>query len=200
MRNVSGVIGVIYRFFARVLEEGQTWVVFGLVGKLPRSIVSELQYELTSALFAGIGIGLNAALISIITVWLSDLKLGYCTTGWWLSQKFCCAEVSDEGEACTEWRNWGGIEPFRYMAYIFFAVRVFISCSISWSLTLLLIQALFSFSAARLVKSFAPYAAGSGISEIKCIIGGFIINGFLSFSTLAIKSLTLVRRHLHQRG
>jgi hypothetical protein len=23
----------VYRFFARVLEEGQTWVVFGLVGK-----------------------------------------------------------------------------------------------------------------------------------------------------------------------
>ncbi|GHJ89162.1 hypothetical protein NliqN6_5564 [Naganishia liquefaciens] len=151
MHNVSGIIGMVYRFFARMLEEGQTWVVFGLVG---------------------IGIGLNAALISIITVWLSDLKMGYCTTGWWLSQKFCCAEVSEEGEACAEWRNWGGIEPFRYMAYIFFA-------------------ALFSFSAAKLVKSFAPYAAGSGISEIKCIIGGFIINGYLSFWTLAIKSLTL---------
>lgn len=35
MRNVSGVIGMVYRFFARVLEEGQTWVVFGLVGELP---------------------------------------------------------------------------------------------------------------------------------------------------------------------
>lgn len=78
---------------------------------------------LSCAASTGIGIGLNAALISIITVWLSDLKMGYCTTGWWLSQKFCCAEVSGEGEACTEWRNWGGIEPFRYMAYIFFAVR-----------------------------------------------------------------------------
>lgn len=33
MRNVSGVIGIVYRFFARVLEEGQTWVVFGLVGE-----------------------------------------------------------------------------------------------------------------------------------------------------------------------
>jgi hypothetical protein len=33
MHNVSGVIGMVYRFFARVLEEGQTWVVFGLVGK-----------------------------------------------------------------------------------------------------------------------------------------------------------------------
>jgi chloride channel 3/4/5 len=54
------------------------------------------------------------------------------------------------------------------------------------------LQALFSYSAGKLVKSFAPYAAGSGISEIKCILGGFIINGFLSIWTLAIKSLTLV--------
>lgn len=71
---------------------------------------------------AGILIGLNAALISIVTAWLSDMKLGYCSTGWWLSQKFCCAEISAEGAACEEWRSWGGIEPFQYIAYVLFAV------------------------------------------------------------------------------
>lgn len=55
------------------------------------------------------------------------------------------------------------------------------------------LKATFSFSAAYLVKNFAPYAAGSGISEIKCILGGFIINGFLSVETFFIKGLTLVR-------
>jgi len=70
----------------------------------------------------GVGIGISAALMSIMTVWLSDIKMGYCTTGWWLTQKFCCLEISDEGEGCTEWRNWGGVEPFRYFAYILFAV------------------------------------------------------------------------------
>lgn len=34
-------------------------------------------------------------------------------------------------------------------------------------------QIWFSFTAAHIVKGFAPYAAGSGISEIKCILGGF---------------------------
>jgi len=34
-----------------------------------------------------------------------------------------------------------------------------------------------------LVKGIAPYAAGSGISEIKCIIAGFIMKGFLGFAT-----------------
>jgi len=53
-------------------------------------------------------------------------------------------------------------------------------------------QAMFSFSAAFLVRAFAPYAAGSGISEIKCILGGFIIKGFLDVETFFIKGLTLV--------
>lgn len=47
--------------------------------------------------------------------------------------------------------------------------------------------------AAHLVKQLAKYAAGSGISEIKCIIGGFIMKGFLGFWTFFIKSVTLVR-------
>lgn len=49
----------------------------------------------------------------------------------------------------------------------------------------------FAFTAATLVKSFAPYAAGSGISEIKVIIAGFVMKGFLGFWTLIIKSITL---------
>ncbi|EUC66982.1 voltage-gated chloride channel protein, partial [Rhizoctonia solani AG-3 Rhs1AP] len=50
---------------------------------------------------------------------------------------------------------------------------------------------LFSLISAHLVDSFAKYAAGSGISEIKCIIGGFVMKGYLGLSTLMIKSLTL---------
>lgn len=151
LRNMDGLFGHVIRGLLTLAEEGESWVVVTLVG---------------------LGIGFSAAIISILTAWLSDMKLGYCSTGWWLSQKFCCAEISDEGAACEEWRSWGGIEPFKYIAYVLFA-------------------ALFAYSAGKLVKSFAPYAAGSGISEIKCILGGFIINGFLSFTTLAIKSLTL---------
>ncbi|KAI9831724.1 MAG: glycerol ethanol, ferric requiring protein [Phylliscum demangeonii] len=50
---------------------------------------------------------------------------------------------------------------------------------------------MFALIAAVLVKSFAPYAAGSGISEIKCIIAGFVMKGFLGFWTLLIKSIGL---------
>src|SRR5690606_30286910 len=53
------------------------------------------------------------------------------------------------------------------------------------------VQVAFASTAAILVRSFAPYAAGSGISEIKCIIAGFVMKGFLGYWTLLIKSLAL---------
>ncbi|KAL8286159.1 hypothetical protein RQP46_004647 [Phenoliferia psychrophenolica] len=120
-------------------------------------------------------IGLNAALMSIITVWLSDLKLGYCTQGWWLNRKFCCWEMEEllnEAGGCEDWHTWTSFVGIQWLFYVAFA-------------------GLFAFICAFVVKSFAPYAAGSGISEIKCILAGFVINGFLSFSTLVIKSVAL---------
>merc|ERR1712000_160440 len=117
----------------------------------------------------GIAIGMNAALLSIITEWLSDIKLGYCSTGFYLNESFCCW---GEDSGCAEWKRWTGFEPFNYLIYIIFAT-------------------FFAFVAATLVKSFAPYAAGSGISEIKCIIAGFVMKGFLGFWTLVIKSVCL---------
>lgn len=38
----------------------------------------------------GAAIGLNAALLNIITEWLADIKIGYCETGFYLNESFCC--------------------------------------------------------------------------------------------------------------
>lgn len=71
----------------------------------------------------GICIGVNAALISIITEWLSDIKLGYCSDGWWLNQQFCCWEIeSDEEIACPSWHPWSKYTVARWTIYVFFAV------------------------------------------------------------------------------
>ncbi len=50
-------------------ESGQAWIVVTLVGA---------------------AIGLNAAFLNIVTEWLSDIKLGYCTTAFYLNEQFCC--------------------------------------------------------------------------------------------------------------
>ncbi|RWA03512.1 hypothetical protein EKO27_g11593 [Xylaria grammica] len=117
----------------------------------------------------GAAIGLNAAFLNIVTEWLADIKTGHCTTAFYLNENFCCW---GEDNGCSEWHEWAGFEPLNYFIYMLFAT-------------------LFAFTAATLVKSFAPYAAGSGISEIKCIIAGFVMKGFLGFWTLLIKSIAL---------
>ena len=129
-------------------DAGQGWIVVTLIG---------------------IAIGLNAAFLNIVTEWLSDVKLGYCTTAFYLNQSFCCWG-SESG--CPEWHRWSNFWPLNYLLYMLFA-GLFASCS------------------AHLVKSYAPYAAGSGISEIKCIIAGFVMKGFLGFWTLLIKTLAM---------
>ncbi|KAJ6508108.1 Cl-channel protein [Mycena vulgaris] len=137
----------------RALDAGQTWFVVSLVG---------------------VCIGLNAALISIVTEWLSDIKMGYCHDGWWLNQQFCCWEIDDaEGsDGCDSWHPWSTVSVARWFIYVIFA-------------------AMFAFVAAHLVRALAKYAAGSGISEIKCILAGFVMQGFLGFATFFIKSITL---------
>ncbi|KAJ1864140.1 glycerol ethanol, ferric requiring protein, partial [Coemansia sp. RSA 2703] len=47
---------------------------------------------------SGVVIGVITALISIVTEWLSDMKLGVCAHGWWLNRKFCCWQ-HDSAEA-----------------------------------------------------------------------------------------------------
>jgi chloride channel 3/4/5 len=43
-----------------------------------------------------------------------------------------------------------------------------------------------------LVKTYSPYSAGSGIPEVKTILGGFVIRKFLGWWTLIIKSIGVV--------
>jgi chloride channel 3/4/5 len=50
-------------------DAGQAWLVVTLIGT---------------------AIGLNAAFLNIITEWLSDIKLGHCTTAFYLNESFCC--------------------------------------------------------------------------------------------------------------
>lgn len=128
-------------------DAGQAWIVVTLVGA---------------------AIGLNAAFLNIVTEWLSDVKLGYCSTAFYLNEDFCCWGA----DKCDEWHRWTPLWPVNYLLYATFSM-------------------IFAFSSAVLVKAYAPYAAGSGISEIKCIIAGFIMKGFLGSWTLLIKSVCL---------
>lgn len=49
-------------------------------------------------------------------------------------------------------------------------------------------------------KKIAYFGAGSGIPEVKTILGGFVIRGFLGFRTLMIKLIGLVRLFIFVEG
>lgn len=165
----------------------QSWFVIALVGQYMHSFAvfgtasSSRAQPLFRSQHAGAAIGVNAALISIITSWLSDIKQGHCSAGWWLNKKLCCLEMEsadgivDGGASefgCHDWHQWSSWTLPAWLVYVLFAL-------------------VFSTSAAYLVKIFAPAAAGSGISEIKCMLSGFALQGYLSASVLSIKSITL---------
>ncbi|KAJ2787667.1 glycerol ethanol, ferric requiring protein [Coemansia interrupta] len=125
---------------------------------------------------SGVLIGVITALISIVTEWLSDAKLGTCATGWWLNRKFCCWQ-HDSADACDAWRTWDAAAGVQ-------------SGFVRWAVFVLL-GTLMAGTCAHLVRSYAPLAAGSGLPEIKATLSGFVIGGFMGAWTLAMKSVGL---------
>ncbi|KAG7162959.1 H(+)/Cl(-) exchange transporter 3-like 2 [Homarus americanus] len=134
----------------------------------------------------GVIAGAAAGMIDIGTSWMSDLRFGICPEAFWFNQEQCCWSSNEtfyDGDNCSNWYSWP--EVFNHVpdgagayiiSYLFYVL---------WSL-------LFASLAASLVMMFAPYACGSGIPEIKTILSGFIIRGYLGKWTLLIKSLGMI--------
>uniref|UniRef100_A0A336MTH3 Chloride channel protein n=1 Tax=Culicoides sonorensis TaxID=179676 RepID=A0A336MTH3_CULSO len=137
-------------------------------------------------LLVGVFTGCIAGVIDIGASWMTDLKFGICPQAFWLNREQCCwsfSETTFDSKNCSQWRTWSEIlgsskeGAFAYIISYFFYV--------SWAL-------LFAAMAASLVRMFAPYACGSGIPEIKTILSGFIIRGYLGKWTLIIKSVGIM--------
>ncbi|XP_070785605.1 H(+)/Cl(-) exchange transporter 5 [Enoplosus armatus] len=138
-------------------------------------------------LLVGLMSGALAGGIDIAAHWLTDMKDGVCLIGFWFNHEHCCWTSNEttfqERDRCPQWQSWG--ELITGTSEGAFAYIVNYLMYIFWAL-------LFSFLAVTLVRAFAPYACGSGIPEIKTILSGFIIRGYLGKWTLIIKTITLV--------
>ncbi|KAL7880464.1 hypothetical protein SRHO_G00027180 [Serrasalmus rhombeus] len=138
-------------------------------------------------LLIGLLSGALAGGIDIAAHWLTDLKEGFCMKGFWFTHEHCCWKSNEttfqSRNKCPQWKSWAELMvgvPEGASAYV-----VNYLMYVSWAL-------IFSYLAVILVRAFAPYACGSGIPEIKTILSGFIIRGYLGKWTLLIKTITLV--------
>lgn len=156
-----------------------------------------------------------AFFVDIATSTVSDYKQGYCKPHPFRSREQCCvveqppSVFSDlllgsvpRGEDCEAWSTWAS--PFwpAFIIYVGFALLFGI---ISASITLTTRSSLPSIQVSddtdvygninttNQQKSQAGksmlMAAGSGIPEIKTILSGFVIPGFLSWKVLVVKAV-----------
>ncbi|XP_060126609.1 H(+)/Cl(-) exchange transporter 5 [Zootoca vivipara] len=139
-------------------------------------------------LLIGLSAGALAGLIDISAHWLTDLKEGVCLNGFWYNHEHCCWNSRNitfqDRDKCPEWRTWAELLTSKEDGgALTYCLNYFIYTA--WAL-------IFSLLAVLLVRGFAPYACGSGIPEIKTILSGFIIRGYLGKWTLLVKTVTLV--------
>ncbi|KAI0243698.1 hypothetical protein L0F63_002108 [Massospora cicadina] len=167
-----------YDFSAERIRKSRLLSEKGLRGQLRQLYDASQTWFII--LLLGIGSGLVAGCIDVVSEWLVDIRQGYCRTAYYNNQRFCCWAYEDF-KKCGDWVLWpqtitDAPRPAFLVGYLAF---------LSFG------QMGFATVAALLVHKFAPYASGSGLPEIKTILGGFIIRGFLGKWTLLIKSLGL---------
>ncbi|KAJ7411487.1 hypothetical protein WISP_102457 [Willisornis vidua] len=156
----------IWEFIKSLLDAWSGWVVMLLIGLLA---------------------GTLAGVIDLAVDWMTDLKEGVCLSAFWYSHEQCCwtsnETTFDDRDKCPQWQKWSELLVNQSEGASAYILNYFLY--IIWALC-------FAFLAVSLVRVFAPYACGSGIPEIKTILSGFIIRGYLGKWTLLIKTVTLV--------
>ncbi|KAI9275562.1 chloride channel [Phascolomyces articulosus] len=171
-------------------------------------------------MLTGVVVALIAWFIDVVQEWMSDLKSGYCTTNWRYNSKFCCWG-KEEHESCPEWRTWpevfdtqteSGSYHTAMLMYttIGLLLSLIASLMVVWSAEKVVARAppsktmskpttpivssnkLEDSKQPKLQTKIAYYSAGSGIPEVKVILAGFVIKGFLGIKTLFVKSVGMI--------
>lgn len=158
----------------RILLKGEGWLLAALIAMLT---------------------GFSAAWIEVSVKFLSDLRIGVCRGMPWQDRSFCCGSrsaVDVHMNSCSVSES-----PVVHMDYVDHAKWI------GWSALLqvrqdtvaylvdfgmyILIGVCLAVLAAWLCQHFAQSAAGSGIPEVKAILGGFVMKGALGGWTCLIK-------------
>ncbi|KAI8610065.1 chloride channel [Chytriomyces sp. MP71] len=159
-------------------------------------------------LLVGVAVGMAACAVDVAQNRLASLRVGYCDpvllvnsserAGFkFVSKDACCrmAPVGRDGvpsvrnsSNCDNWVPWDKAldEHFSWQLFIFSGGIMSLVASLVTNLSVSLV------SLPDGTKRKSYQAAGSGISEVKTILGGFVIRGYLGFHTMATKLVGLI--------
>lgn len=154
----------IYKTLRYIFEKCSGWIVIFSIGILS---------------------GLLFPFILVGGEWLLDLRQGYCSTEISNNYYDCCRLINRNysySEICTNWITWGeALKIENYYLLYFLNYVIYVSMSV-----------IYAWSSAKITYILAPYACGSGITEIKIILSGFVIKGFLGIRTVVVKVLAVL--------
>ncbi|KAG5512515.1 hypothetical protein GH5_08481 [Leishmania sp. Ghana 2012 LV757] len=143
-------------------SHGDTWSVYSPEGE-----------GFLAALACGIVLGCVGVFSDACAHWVSAFRRGICANFFWLGRSLCCVDSSE----CGEYYSWGEFFLGRgnhVVAFVDFIM--YVSFSIVAAVT-----------AAYLCKTYAPYASGGGIAEVKTIVSGHHVKRYLGGWTLITK-------------
>ncbi|KAJ2660806.1 hypothetical protein IWW48_002789 [Coemansia sp. RSA 1200] len=143
----------------------------------------------------GILCGLFAGFISEWSEFLAGWKTGYCRADWRLSKTMCCRESA---VSCEYWHTW---EPHilpRVFIYICFGTFYTLVAAVMVVKSATRVTVANHGASSSVETKVSPtvklayYGAGSGLPEVKSILAGFVIHGFLGVRILLVKTFGLI--------
>ncbi|KAI8911641.1 chloride channel [Gorgonomyces haynaldii] len=129
----------------------------------------------------GILAGCAASFLDISTAILEDMRIGYCSQSF-LWRRDACPHFTLWSDSLGSYGAWAIYVLF---SILFASISTFIVAMGPYSL---LVNTHHSTDKPERVY----HAAGSGIPQVKTILGGFVIRGFLGLRTLIVKWLALI--------
>jgi chloride channel 3/4/5 len=159
--------------------------------------------------------------VDVAEATVSDWKFGYCARNPLLTRDACCqtstTNLSESPDECRGFEEWSSGYSGRFGVYVGFALVFGVASSSLTMLTRSSLPTVADTAAAAAAAAAATtdaddehdknssspasctpkgktmyMAAGSGIPEIKTILGGFVIPNFLSLRVLLVKALGAV--------
>ncbi|KAJ1955018.1 hypothetical protein EC988_002115 [Linderina pennispora] len=146
-------------------------------------------------IIVGILCGLIAGFVSEWTELLAGWKTGYCRTDWRLSKETCCRQSAIE---CEYWHTWKSQALPGHLIYILAGGLYTLAAAVMVVRSATRVTVASGATSSSVETRISPtlkvayYGAGSGIPEVKSILAGFVIHGFLGVRILIVKTFGLI--------